>query len=128
MLDSGPNSIKVNCPAVTRAGDLCGRPVPSDGDFCYWHDPRRAETRKRAASKAGSTPKPLSESGALRRDVKRLIDEVKQEEVDPKVANSIALLSNVILSSLRLDAKLRELEDLDQRLRDLERIAKEDHR
>ena len=54
-----------------------------------------------------------------------MIEEVKAQEVDPKIANTIAVLANSIIGTLRLNSKLRELEDIEVRLRDLERGVRE---
>jgi hypothetical protein len=109
----------IGCPATTLAGDLCGRPVSDDGDFCGYHDPSRAEARSKAASKAGKSI-PLSESASLRRDLKKLLKDVLKGEADPKLANAVSVLANSIIGTLRLDQKIRELEDLEVRLRNLE--------
>jgi hypothetical protein len=124
MGDGGISTARTSCPGVTRAGTLCGRPVAEGADFCHYHDPARAEQRRRIASKAGKS-KPLSESARLRRGLFALIEEVKSAEVDPKVANTIAVLANSIIGTLRLDSKLRELEDIEIRLKDLERAARQ---
>jgi len=119
------STVRISCPGVTRAGNLCGRSVAEGADFCHYHDPARAEQRRRIASKAGKS-KPLSESARLRRDLFALIEEVKAAKVDPKIANTIAVLANSIIGTLRLDSKLRELEDVEVRLKDLERAARQE--
>jgi hypothetical protein len=126
MDDETSSVVRISCPGVTRAGRLCGRPVAEGADFCHYHDPARAEQRRRIASKAGKS-RPLSESARLRRGLFALIEEVKAAEVDPKIANTIAVLANSIIGTLRLDSKLRELEDIEIRLRDLERAASQDN-
>jgi hypothetical protein len=125
MQETPARSDVVFCPARTRAGNLCGRHVIDGGDFCHLHDPARAEERSRLARRAGKS-KPLSESGRIRRDVLQLIEEVKAGNVDARVANAVAVLANVALGSLRLDMKIRELEDLEVRIRSLEEAAKKD--
>jgi hypothetical protein len=125
MQDSRIGTEFVFCPAITRAGNVCGQRVEEGADFCHRHDPARAEERKRAASKAGKS-KPLSESAKIRESILALIEEVKAGDVDPKIANCVAVLSNVAIGTLRLDAKLRELENIEGRLRDLEEAAKRD--
>jgi hypothetical protein len=125
MGDEPQATVRISCPGVTRAGRLCGRPVTEGADFCHYHDPARAEQRRQIASKAGKS-KPLSESARLRRGLFALIEEVKAAEVDPKVANTIAVLANSIIGTLRLDSKLRELENIEIRLRDLEHAARQE--
>ena len=125
MREQPQATIKVSCPGVTRAGDLCGRSVPDGADYSHYHDPDRAEQRRTAASKAGKS-KPLSESARLRRQLFELLDEVKAQEVEPKIANTAAVLANSIIGTLHLDSKLRELEDIEVRLRHLERTARQE--
>ena len=41
------------CKAVTRKGQPCAAYAVGGGDFCYWHDPGSAETRRAARSAGG---------------------------------------------------------------------------
>jgi hypothetical protein len=119
-VDQGLQAI---CPGITREGKRCGRPVSEGSAFCHYHDPARAEQRSSAAGVAGRS-RPLSESAKLRKTLVDLIGEVRRGETDPKMANAVAVLSNAAIGTLRLDSKIRELEDLEVRLREIEeRVA-----
>jgi hypothetical protein len=123
MREANTETNVLYCPAITRAGERCNRHINAGESFCSQHDPARAEERRRNASRAGRS-KPLSESGKIRRDIFVLIEEVRNGEVEPRIANAIAVLANVALGSLRLDMKIRELEDLEARITDLEEVTK----
>jgi hypothetical protein len=77
-------------------------------------------------SNPSKSPEPLSESSKIRRDILVLIEGVRNGDVEPRIANAIAVLANVALGSLRLDMKIRELEDLEARITDLEEITKQE--
>ncbi len=82
---------------------------------------RRAEgqERARAGSHAAHSPATL-EIAELKDELKALVREVKAGEVAPGVATVITQLSNVILRAIEQDRKVRELDDLEQRVEELE--------
>lgn len=41
------------CKAVNRKGEPCGAPPLDGSDFCYWHDPSKADARRRSRAKGG---------------------------------------------------------------------------
>jgi|SRR5215207_3818587 len=118
--DNGPESGGLQCPAITYAGERCKRYILPGQDFCSQHDPRRADQRRRAAAKAGKVSPPIRESTEIREKILALVEEVRRGDITPPVAHAIAALGNTAISSLRLDLKIRELEDFERRLNDLE--------
>jgi hypothetical protein len=108
------------CPAINKRGERCKRYAAPGDDFCSAHDPRRAEVRKRAASKAGKAFHPSGESRQIRNRILAMVEEVKRGDVEPQVAYAVSSLCNVAINTLRVDLKVRELEEVEKRLDALE--------
>jgi hypothetical protein len=108
------------CPAINKRGERCKRYAAPGDDFCSAHDPRRAELRKVAASKAGRAFHPARESAQIRRRILAMVEEVKSGDIDPQVAYAVSSLCTVAINTLRVDLKVREKEKIDKRLDALE--------
>jgi hypothetical protein len=114
------------CPAVNSRGERCKRYCAPGDSFCSAHDPRRAETRKRAASKAGKAFVPGRESRQIRNLILGIVEDVRGERVSPPVAHAVANLCNCAINTLRVDLRIRELEEVERRLDTLEgRLSEE---
>jgi hypothetical protein len=120
------SSAEHRCPAINKRGERCKRYAAPGDDFCSAHDPRRVEIRKRAASKAGKAFRPGKESRQIRNLILAMVEDVKREKVSPQVAHAIANLCNCAINTLRVDLKIRELEEVERRLDALEwRLSEE---
>jgi hypothetical protein len=113
------------CPAINRAGERCKRYVAAGDSFCSAHDPRRSELRKAAASKAGRAFHPQRESAQIRRRILAMVEEVKRGDIEPQIAYAVAALCNVAIGSLKIDLKIKELDEIDRRLDELENRLRE---
>jgi hypothetical protein len=114
------------CPAINKRGEKCKRYAAKGDDFCSAHDPRRVEIRKIAASKAGRAFHPARESAQIRRRILAMVEEVKRGDIEPQVAYAVSSLCNVAINTLRVDLKVRELEEVEKRLDALEgRLSEE---
>lgn len=115
---------KKTCRAETKAGTLCRAAALPGSDFCFFHDPKHEDERKEAQSTGGQqgrirtlapdTPRVKVEDC---RDVVSLISEtinqVRRGEVDPRVANAVGYLANVLLKAVEqgdVESRLAELE------------------
>jgi hypothetical protein len=93
---------------------------------CWSHDPENAAQRSRnarAGGRAAHSPTSL-EIG----DLKALIREVKDGKVAPGVAAVITQLANTIIRAIEQDRKVRELDEIEERLAELERRAENGHK
>lgn len=113
------------CPAINKRGERCKRYAAPGDDFCSAHDSRRAELRKVAASKAGRAFHPARESAQIRRRILALAQEVKDGKVEPQIAYAFSALCNTAIGTLRIDLKVKEMEEIDRRLDDLESRLRE---
>jgi glutathione S-transferase len=88
-------------------------------DYCPAHDPNRVEARKRAASRAARA----GHGGDLREvkdRLKELAEDVLGGRVDRGDAAVASQVLNVYLRAVSVEQKLREVQELEQRLAQLE--------
>ncbi|MDP9457813.1 MAG: hypothetical protein M3Q49_01775 [Actinomycetota bacterium] len=110
------------CRSTTQYGRPCQNPAPPGRDVCWSHDPEHVAQRAknaRAGSYAAHSPG-TTEIQELKDELKALVREVKAGDVAPGIATVITQLSNVILRAIEQDRKVRELDDLEERLAALE--------
>jgi len=112
------------CSGIKRDGSRCTVTVESPQQYCWWHDPANADKRRRAASKGGK-------GGGSReiRDLKRRISEVVDAVLEGSQDRGRAAVAiqgfNALRSMLELERKIREQEEVLERLEALERDDKE---
>lgn len=110
------------CVAMTQYGRPCQNPAQPGKATCWSHDPENAAQRARnarAGGRAAHSPTSL-EIGELKDELKVLIREVKEGKVAPGVAAVITQLSNTIIRAIEQDRKVRELDEMEERLAALE--------
>ena len=108
------------CVGTKRNGTSCTVIVEPPKTHCWWHDPANASQRKRSASKGGRG----RQSNELR-DLKSLLvdltDRVLSGELEKGKAAIANQLINTQLRAIELERKIREQEEVLQRLEALER-------
>ena len=110
------------CAGITRGGQRCTQSVQPGEQYCHRHDPSRSEERKRAASRAGKS-KPNKELVNIKRQLQELTDNVLAGEVGRADAAVCGQLLNVLLRALEVERKVREVEQVEERLVALEELA-----
>ena len=121
------NSIKRQCRAMTADGSRCKAAALTGSDFCFFHDPDRAEERREAQILGGRQGKartlaedeadlPIESSQDVVRLLSDTINQVRKGQLDPRVANAVGYLSNVLLKAV-------EQGDLEDRLAALEAVV-----
>jgi len=116
--------IKKPCQAKTKDGEPCRTPALAGSDFCFFHDPDRADERfeGRAAGGRQNRMSTLSADAPdvqveTCQDVARLlsatINQVRKGELDPRVANAVGYLANIFIKAI-------EQGDMEKRIEDLE--------
>jgi len=111
------------CSAVKLDGTPCERIVEASQKYCYAHEPRHQEARSRAASKAARS-KPRRDLQALREQASKLYEEVHTGEIEPKAGAVLTQVTNTQARILELERKLKETEELEERLAALEEDAR----
>jgi hypothetical protein len=95
------------CAAITSKGQQCRAIVQEGSDYCYSHDPRHADSRRRSASIAGRS-KPGTEISEVKRQLRKLADDTLAGRVKTGVAQ---VTSNVLGTWLKaVDSEIRERE------------------
>jgi hypothetical protein len=108
------------CIAVKPNGDLCKGVATRDSDYCPAHDPARKAARKRSASKAARSKKPHREVADIKQEVAELIQLVRDGQMDRADAAVCGQLYNIMLRGVEQQRRLRETEELEKRLEQLE--------
>ena len=111
------------CRANKRDGSPCTAPATGANGFCWAHDPANSEQRRRIASKGGRG-KGGGELSDLKRQVKDLAADVLEGKVDRGRAAVANQLYNTLIRAVEQERKIRETEELAQRLEALEEVLK----
>jgi hypothetical protein len=110
------------CQGIKRDGGRCTVAVAAGVNWCFNHDPARAEERRRNASRAGK-----SAGGREIRDLKRRISEVIDDVLEGDQDRGRAAVAiqgfNALRGVLNLELKVREHQELIERLEALEEQA-----
>jgi hypothetical protein len=99
-------------------------------EFCFFHDPSQAAARREAQAEGGRQNR-LKTLEATAQDVEivdstdvielliKTINHVRKGQIDPKVANSVGFLANILM-------KVLEHNHLESRIERLEALLKEE--
>lgn len=121
----------MRCAAITSAGGRC-KLEATLGSYCYSHAPETADERRRRArrgGKAGGNGRsgPSSELQEIKDLLKRLTDRVIGKEgtevLWPGAGAVAAQLINTRLRAIELERKIREQEEIIERLEALEQAT-----
>ncbi len=112
------------CQAIKADGERCKGEASPGAEWCYSHDPARAEQRRRNASrggKAGGKGRPGTDLADLKRDIRSVIDDVLAGKVQQGPA-AVALQGyNALLRAAKVELDVREQQELIERIEALER-------
>ncbi len=110
------------CAGTKRDGGRCTTIVKPPQTHCYQHDPERSEERSRNASRAART-KPSREITTLKAQLAEMVDTVLSGAV-PTAPYAIAnQLLNTRLRAIELERKIKETDELEGRVEELERAG-----
>jgi hypothetical protein len=112
-----------SCGAITANGVRCTATVRPGAEWCYNHDPARAQERKRNASKAARS-KGNGEITDLKAQLKDLAADVLAGEVGRAEAAVVNQILNTRARLIELERKIREQEELTGRLQALEDVLR----
>ena len=113
------------CSGITQAGTAC-KGIPIDGSsYCYVHHPDHADERRRHGKKGGKRGgrgRPQVELGAIKARLSELAEQVLDGEVDRSDAVAVGQLYNTVIRAVGVELKVREQQDLIERLEELESL------
>lgn len=110
------------CAGTTRGGGRCTAIVKPPQSYCYAHDPERASERKRNASRAAKS-KPNREILDIKNHLKELTLEVLSGATATAPYAVANQLINTRLRAIELERKVKETEELEERIEALEQRA-----
>jgi hypothetical protein len=111
------------CAGIKRAGGRCEVVVTGLKTHCYHHDPDQAEKRKRVATKGGRSKGPNRELADIKRRLLALTDAVLDGSQDRASAAVAGQLINTLIRCCGLELKVREVDELEARMEELEEIV-----
>ena len=114
------------CREIKPNGERCTLPAKGQLGVCWAHDPANAAQRRRTASRGGRS-KPSREIVEIKALLSDLTDRVLGGEgVEPLETSRAAVANQLVNTRLRaveVERKIRETEEFEERLAQLERAA-----
>jgi hypothetical protein len=118
--------INKTCSATKPDQSKCQAPALPGSEFCFFHDPSKAEKRREAQAQGGrqnrmktledSAPDvKVEDSGDAIALISDTINQVRKGKIDPRVANSVGFLANILLKAVernKLETRIEQLEAL----------------
>jgi|SRR5215211_6167657 len=108
------------CAAIKPNGERCQKLADGQQDFCWSHSPAHASERRRTASKGGRG-KASRELAGLKAQLQDLTREVLGGGLETGRAAVANQLINTRLRAIELERRIKETEELEDRLAALER-------
>ena len=110
------------CKAIKRDGTPCTLPAQGQQGLCWAHDPKNAERRRRGASRGGRA-KARAELPQLKTLLSDLTDKVLAGDLETGRAVVANQLINTRLRAVELERKIREADEIEERITALEALA-----
>ncbi|PLS83592.1 MAG: hypothetical protein CYG60_21700 [Actinobacteria bacterium] len=110
------------CREIKPNGERCTLPAKGQLGVCWAHDPANAAQRRRTASKGGRG-KPSRELQGIKVLLSDLTNQVLAGELENGRAAVANQLVNTRLRTIEVERKVKETEELEERLEALERAA-----
>ena len=110
----------MRCAAITSAGERC-KLEATTGSYCWSHAPENAAARKARARRGGKARGASGELAEVKREVRTVIASVLDGSVE-KASGAVALQGfNTLLRAVSVEMKIKEVEELEERIANLER-------
>jgi hypothetical protein len=107
------------CSATKANGEPCTLPANGPQGLCWAHDPANGEKRRRMASRAARS-KPSRELAGVKAQLRELTTDVLAGELETGRAAVANQLINTRLRAIELERKIKEADELEERIRHLE--------
>jgi hypothetical protein len=119
-------SITKTCSAKKQDQSKCQVAAIPGSEFCFFHDPSKAEKRREAQAQGGrqhrvktledSAPDvKVEDSGDAIALISETINQVRKGQIDPRVANCVGFLANILIKAVerdKLETRIEQLEEL----------------
>src|SRR5215218_9622857 len=111
----------MRCSAITKGGERCKLDATS-GSFCWSHDPKYKAQRRRQGARGGKA-RGAGSVAVIMRKIESVIDDVLEDRLD-RGKGAVAFQGfNCLLKAYDTDRKLREVDELLERIEALEQRA-----
>ncbi len=110
------------CAGIKRDGTRCTVGVSPGAQWCFNHDPARQAERRRNAARGGKA-RASGELAGIKQRLSDLADDVLEEKVDKGAAAVAGQLLNTYLRAVSVELKVREAQDLERRMEELEALV-----
>ena len=110
------------CRATKANGKRCRGTATSPDGLCWAHAPENAAKRQRITSRAGKA-RGSRELQSIKQRLSQLADDVLSGNVDRSSGAVVAQILNVYVRAISVELKVREVEELERRVSELEQIA-----
>ncbi len=108
------------CSGIKPDGTQCTLSVESPETYCWHHTPKRAEERRRAASRGGRS-RPSTEVRAIKEEIKAVISDVKAGNLDRNDAAVMIQGYRALKDFIELERRVKETDELAAEIEDLRR-------
>ena len=113
------------CHAIKQDGGRCERIVGQSQNYCYSHDPNRAEERHQAASKAAKAKNAGSELVEIKARLKEIAEDVIDGTLQTGQGSVVSQIYGVLLRAIEQERKIKELEEFEARIEALEQAQQQ---
>jgi hypothetical protein len=110
------------CVGFKRNGRQCTATVEPPQEYCWWHDPANAEQRRKSASKAAKS-KGTGELSEVRQQLRDIANDVLSGDLDKGAGSVAAQVLGVYIRAVEQERKIREQDELLERLDALEQAT-----
>src|SRR5215204_6372838 len=111
------------CAAIKANGERCRLDAQEKQDTCWAHSPENSERRRKRASRGGRA-KANRELPSIKALLEDLTEQVLSGELPTGPAAVANQLINTRLRAIELERKIKETEEIEERIAALERIAR----
>ena len=111
------------CAALKPDGTPCERIVGAAQRYCYGHDEARAGERRANASKAAKSKASTGELSEVKAQLRTLAGDVVAGNIDKGSASVAAQVLGVFIRAVEVERRIREQEELEERLSALEQAS-----
>jgi hypothetical protein len=112
------------CAGIKRDGGRCTAPALPGEEWCYGHHPGYADKRRRDASRSHKTRSGMPEIRSIKERLSDLAEGILEGRVDRGDAAVASQVLNVCLRAISMELKIKETEELEKRLEELEVVLK----
>ena len=111
------------CQGKKSDGSPCERVISPQAKYCYSHDSSRAEERKANAAKAGSWTKVGPELASLKKELRQLATDVRENRVTTGKGSVMNQILGMVLKVVEQERKQREQDQVVAELAELRELV-----